>query len=265
MSIKERFNVHRVDNNNPILRDYLLNYHYLRRLPQRVVSYGLFEGNKIIGVITYGTPSATLTKVFDNEILELTRLYIIDNDVPNLESYLIRQSMKMMRKDAPQFKYFISYAQMDANHLGYVYQATSWWWCGYSAKNKDVHIKGYIGTHSRTIFSQFKDVKTMKELFGDYVIYIERPKKIRYFTTNRTKRERKKIMDKVNSIYPILEGYPKHSDKEVQEEINKQISNKKLVDELKAKNDIYKKELDEIIASYKSDVDEKQTSIFEFI
>jgi hypothetical protein len=64
----------------------------------------------------------------------------------------------------------LSYADGEQNHVGYVYQATNWIYCGLSAKFKDRTLAGY---------NDHRSVPRAK-LKGPNVIRKERSRKHRY-------------------------------------------------------------------------------------
>ena len=39
--------------------DWLLNVHYAKRIPQIIKAFGLYDDDKLVGVITYGIPPIT--------------------------------------------------------------------------------------------------------------------------------------------------------------------------------------------------------------
>ena len=39
-------------------KDLILNVHYARRIPSISFAYGLFKHNKIVGIVTYGSPAS---------------------------------------------------------------------------------------------------------------------------------------------------------------------------------------------------------------
>ena len=78
---------------------------------------------KLIGVVLYGNPvgfrvvKSICEEFTDDDVLELKRLWIEDGYGKNIESYVISQTLKMLKKDSPQSKVVISYADPGANQL----------------------------------------------------------------------------------------------------------------------------------------------------
>ena len=109
--------------------------HYLKSFPSGIKRiYAVYqkhtEGRHMIGMVIYGNPFPTASKflmplVNPNEILELKRLYIDDIGVRNLESFVIAQTLKMVKRDEPELKVVITFADSKQGHVGGIYQATN--------------------------------------------------------------------------------------------------------------------------------------------
>lgn len=130
-------------------------------------SDNLYFGNeKLIGCLIYGFPvgrsaaSSLVEGLENNNVLELTRLYIDDGYGSNIESYSISQSFRWLREYAPNIKALLSYADNGQKHLGKIYQATNW---EYQGLNTDMNLMPNWGIsiqenphkwiHSRTVFA----------------------------------------------------------------------------------------------------------------
>jgi hypothetical protein len=190
---------------------FLLEIHYAKRIPSISYSYGLFRNNSLVGVCTYGTPpSAPLRRGICGDqhksyVLELNRLCLSDNQ-PNYASRLVSASLKML----PKPSIVVSYADTEQGHIGYVYQATNFIYCGLSAKRTDWKVKGKEHLHGQTIADEFRGVKNrskaMRDKYGDDFYLSPRPRKHRYVYFVATKPQ-KKILHK-DLKYPVL-NYPK--------------------------------------------------------
>lgn len=134
-----------------IAKDFVESIHYSRKLPSNVVySFGLFEDGELRGVVTYGIPaSPSLCKGIAGEenrknVLELNRLAIKpEYNGENRASFLVSHSLKML----PNYTFVVSYADTGWTHVGYVYQATNFYYTGLSAKRLDTYQPE--GKHSR--------------------------------------------------------------------------------------------------------------------
>ena len=64
----------------------------------------------------------------NGEVLELVRVAL--NGKQPCTSECVAASLKQIHKDAPQVKLVVSYADMDQEHIGTIYQATNWLYLG---------------------------------------------------------------------------------------------------------------------------------------
>jgi len=209
MNVKEKYKIKEISNEEG--REIVLEKHYLHRARPASYSFGLFEGNELIGVILYSVPaSPTVCKGVCGEdeqhsVMELSRLWIKDDSLKNAESFLIANTIKRVKEDI-----IISYSEPQHNHRGVVYQATNFIYCGLSAKRTDPKIKGMEEKHNRGL--QFGTSKTqntaeLKERFGDKnITTVKRPRKHRYVYFNCSKGRRKHLLKKLR--YKV-ESYPK--------------------------------------------------------
>ncbi len=107
---------------------------------------------KLIGAVLYGHPVGfrvvkSISDILENdEVLELKRLWIEDGYGKNIESYCIAQTLKMLKKDSPQTKVVISYADRNANHKGIIYRATNWLYQGFDIGRGDAFMYRYPNT-----------------------------------------------------------------------------------------------------------------------
>lgn len=190
---------------------HVLNVHYAGRWPSISYHFGLFRDNLLVGVATYGTPSSPTLRVgvageqYKNDVIELNRLVLTDNLI-NEASFLVGGSIKLL----PKGKIIVSYADISQGHIGYVYQATNFLYCGLSAKRTDWAIKGKEHLHGTTIADEFRGVPNrsvlMREKYGDDFYLKPRPRKHRYVYINGSKSFKRVVLR--NLKYKI-ENYPK--------------------------------------------------------
>jgi len=191
--------------------EYILKIHYAKRWPSVSYAFGLYLDNVLCGVVTYGTPPSAPLKVgiagedHKGDILELNRL-CLRNNVKNEASILVGRSLKIL----PTNKIVVSFADIAQGHLGYVYQATNFIYCGLSAKRTDWKVKGKEHLHGQTIADEFRGVKNrataMREKYGDDFYLAPRSRKHRYIFIVGSKSYKKKIRKALK--YKVL-GYPK--------------------------------------------------------
>lgn len=177
------------------------------------------ETEKLIGTIVYGTPVGRLAanSISDllnrDEVWELTRLFIHDGFGKNIESHVISQSFKYIKKHHPNIKCLMSYADPEAGHVGTIYQATNWLY----------QIQPMIGpsylfsftndpyewVHPRTINSKYEtaDVHKLSDVCKKDFWYRIQMKKHRYLMFLTNKKEKRKL---INSLkHPVI-PYPKN-------------------------------------------------------
>lgn len=147
MSIKEKYIVKSID--SYLCKDWLLNKHYAKRLCSISYSFGLFNNNILIGVLTIGKPASPqlcngVCGIENSKyVYELNRLCVNDNLEKNVLSYFVSKSLKLIDENM----ILVSYADTKMNHNGYIYQATNWIYTGATKERTDIGLED--GTHSR--------------------------------------------------------------------------------------------------------------------
>jgi hypothetical protein len=204
---KKNFIVKQIDYRTAM--DIVIKEHYLHRTAPCSKAFGLFnKDGEIKGVIVYGIScSSTLLRGICGEeeksnVYELTRLWIADDVPKNGESFLIGNTIKLLDKEI-----IVSFSEIDRGHVGTVYQATNFMYCGLSAKFKDPKVKGLEHQHHAT-YAHGMNMEQIRNKYGnDNVYYVERPRKHRYIYFNTKNQNRKKeLISKLK--YNVL-PYPK--------------------------------------------------------
>lgn len=194
---------------------WLLNRHYAKRSCPISHAYGAYRGRQLVGVVTYGTPlSSTLRDgicgaEYSGNVLELNRL-CCENE-KNVASQIVGRSLAML----PKPSIVVSYADSGQGHVGYVYQATNFFYTGLSAKFKDPMVKGQEHKHHTTIGDEGRGhpsrVEFLRDKYGaENVYYVERARKHRYVFFCGSKTDRWKMKRALK--YEIQE-YPKGESK----------------------------------------------------
>lgn len=140
-------------------KEFLLKYHYLSRQGYGFRSgqnYGLFEGDKLIGVAIFHGVSAGetvkgcfgLDKRDQQGFWELGRLAMDPEcKVKNLTSWFLSRAMKKLRQDVHP-RAVITYADAEYHH-GYIYQACNFTYHGLSSKKSDFWVKQDEGSYKK--------------------------------------------------------------------------------------------------------------------
>lgn len=134
------------------------NFHYAKCVPSVQYSYNIFnDNNEWCGVIVY-SPGANyrIAKPFglrQGEVIELVRVAL--NGKQEITSKALAFSLKQLHKDNPILKIVVSYADVDQNHSGIIYQATNWIYLG---KCNQGMVGAFIingrKTHHKTCYSR---------------------------------------------------------------------------------------------------------------
>ena len=184
--------------------DFILNIHYAKRIPPISFAYGLYQKNKLIGIVTYGSPPSRSLCIgiageqYSKDILELNRLCLKNNE-KNQASILVSASLKLI----PKPKIIVSYADSSQNHVGFIYQATNFIYTGLSDKRKEWR-KIDDKRHSKTISEKYSLIERKDN--PDKFEHIDRPRKHRYVYVCSDKRYKKKFM---KNIKYEIKSYPK--------------------------------------------------------
>lgn len=185
----------------------VIDKHYMGRVPPISAAFGLFYGEKMIGAITYGVSSSTTLRrgvCGDDEadnVYEITRLWTMDEAPKNSSSFLISKSLKWVDKEI-----IVTFAEIEAGHVGTSYQAANFFYCGLSSKFKDPKIRGMENKHHST-YARGMNMQQIKDKYGEEnVYYVDRPRKHRYVLFNAKKKRRKELIKLLR--YSIL-PYPK--------------------------------------------------------
>jgi hypothetical protein len=134
-----------------------LNFHYAKVVPCAIYSYNVYnESGEWCGCILFGNGAMNFHKLFgmnNGEVFELVRVAL--NGKQPCTSECVSAALRQLHKDAPQIKIVLSYADMDQEHFGTIYQATNFIYlgetvqggiCGFVVNGKKLHKKT-IGSH----------------------------------------------------------------------------------------------------------------------
>ena len=182
----------------PQAKPFILDLHYAKRMPSVSYAYGLFNSrNKLLGVLTIGKPASNSLCIglcggeYASQVYELNRLVVLPDLPKNTLSYFVGRVLHKLR-DTDLI--IVSYADTGANHHGYIYQATNWWYTGQTKERTDkytpvnVHARHYDRTGK---YDYLRKVRTSKYRY----VYVP------------NKKLRKEVRGVIK--YPILDHYPK--------------------------------------------------------
>ena len=197
-------------------KEWLLKKHYLKRMTSFTYSFGLYDGDILVGVCTFGNAVPLQMKKsicgekYMHLVYELNRLCTNDNLHKNANSYFLGQCFKLL----PKPLIIVSYADKSVGHNGYIYQATNFMFTGESHTQKDWKLKGKEHIHSRTLMDEFafeeNRIQKLKEKYRDQLYQVERPAKNRYVLFLGDKRQKREFHK--NALFE-LKPYPKGENK----------------------------------------------------
>jgi hypothetical protein len=184
---------------------FVLNKHYSHRASIFWAAYGLVEDGKLEGVCVFGQPSPPIQKHSFNDrdfrLYELSRL-VVQSKTKNASSYLVSHALNLLPKPSA----VVSYADMEQNHCGIIYQATNWLYTGKTIS----HDKAYLIEGNRVHPMTLRDrgitnpTKWAKE---NGIQMIPPMPKHRYFYLNGTAKQKKRMLGMLT--YPVMNEYPK--------------------------------------------------------
>ena len=197
-----------------VAKELIIKNHYSHKWTSCRYALGLFNSDeKLIGVAVYGFPVGrqvvkSISPILENnDVLELTRLWVIDEAPKNSESHFLGMTFKWLKKHT-HIKVLISYSDPMYNHTGVIYQATNWLYQG----NNTMLVKGYLHKingeimHPRSVVAKYNTTNEVKlrEICSEYE-KIEMKKKHRYIMI-LDKRSKKEIL---NTLKHPVKHYPK--------------------------------------------------------
>lgn len=131
-----------------------INFHYAKRVPVIRMSYSVFNNNnEWCGVICYGSGAGDkVAKHFDlkqGQCCELVRVAL--NGKQEQTSKALSISLKLLKKQSPLLQLVYSYADVDQEHFGTIYQATNWIYLGQSNNYPAGFIINGKKTHNKSV------------------------------------------------------------------------------------------------------------------
>lgn len=117
------------------VRHACLKFHYAKAVPSVQYGYNVYnDADEWCGVICYGSGATTrIAEPFDmnqGEVLELVRVALNGKQGHGNTSQAVSMTLRQLHKDAPLVRIVVSFADMDENHIGTIYQATNWIFLG---------------------------------------------------------------------------------------------------------------------------------------
>jgi len=215
MEIKE------IDKNIAI--EFIKKHHYSKTMPRiNKIFIGGFVNKILMGVITFGygvQPKHTIKKIFNSldtlNYLEIGKLCLDDIMPRNSESNFISLCFKYIKKIYPKIKVIFTWSDALLGKVGYVYQASNFYYVGYiwteryftkegilihPRSSKELCIENAKYLNKKKVFwltDDYMKLKGLKKIKGKQFRYI-------YFLCSN--KEKKLLLKEskleINKIYP---------------------------------------------------------------
>lgn len=222
--------------NKNIAKTLIEKNHYTHKWTLCTVAYGVYIkkyiestffggfNSELIGVLVYGNAvgrnaSTSISSLLTNDnVLELTRLWIADGYGKNIESYSIAESFRLLNVEYPHIKCVLSYADSEVGHTGTIYQATGFLYQGDNyvdialLPNYSISLDGppkYNWIHSRSVYAKWKthSVDKLKERIGRTFWRKRESGKHRYIKFISSKIENKKLIKSLkHKVLPYIKN-----------------------------------------------------------
>lgn len=173
-----------------IANDFVKKHHYSGKVvPNSTLHFGAFLDNKLHGVMSFG-PSINkkgtinlVEKTDWNGFLELNRMAFDDYLPSNSESRCISIALKLIKKNAPQIKWIISFADGCQCGDGTIYRASGFKLVGI-AENTAIRINPKTGEkvhiiqahHLKISSHEFRSWQPIKGNMLKYIYFIDKNK-----------------------------------------------------------------------------------------
>lgn len=149
-------------------RAFLDSYHYSGYGRSAIVTYGVFLGQELLAVVKFTPPIrqgiALTLGVKNHELMELDRFCIHPaRHKHNFASYIMKRVIRQVQSDFPQVLELVSFADPLAGHIGYIYKASNWTFCG-KTKTSYNYMDGSGKTVNKKTLYQWAKNQGIKEV-----------------------------------------------------------------------------------------------------
>lgn len=128
-------------------------WHYSERMPRtRVVKVGVWEDDRFIGCVLFNRgANNNMAKPYgltQFQVAELVRVALTKHDTP--VSRIVALSLRLLKKQSPDLRLVVSFADPDHGHVGSIYQAGNWVYTGMTTTADEYIVKG-VRMHGRAL------------------------------------------------------------------------------------------------------------------
>lgn len=123
-------------------KEFIRQHHYTRGCHNGPMTWGLFDGDRLIGVCAFATPSSEAVRASvwgvenKSHVTELHRLVILDETPKNTESWFIARALRGLSQEKPGIWGVLSFADGTEGHRGVIYQATNALYLGTTGRSR---------------------------------------------------------------------------------------------------------------------------------
>lgn len=154
-----------------IAKEVVIRGHYSHKVAaSSCLNFGVFWKGKLEGVLQYGHPidkRKSLTLVADtpwNGFLELNRMWMSETLPKNTESRALAITLKMIRKNLPEVKWVVSYADGTQAGSGTIYRASGFLLTGIRKNTTIIYVPKMRETFTKLTFTSMKSHKTYERI-----------------------------------------------------------------------------------------------------
>ena len=134
-------------------------WHYSHAMPAATDRYAVFEDGQLVGVVLFGPGAGGVTRfgarlgVDRQDVRELVRVALTTHQIP--VSRVVAICARLLRRDRPNLRLLMSYADPNEGHHGGIYQAGGWVYTGTSTPGTAYIVVHGQPTHRRTCNSLY--------------------------------------------------------------------------------------------------------------
>ena len=197
-------------------------FHYSNTLPKLNKHFlGFFQDGKMVGCLTLGwgtRPAHTIKRIFPSlttdNYFEIGRMCMTEDMPRNSETQMLSACCHWIKANCPTVKVLFTWADGMVGKPGYVYQAASFIYAGYSGgemymkDGKKIHVrqmKAFLAPGDKRI-----TVRPTVEQMREYGIEHYRGKQFRYFKFLCGKHEKRRLLKEC--LLDLTEPNPKEDD-----------------------------------------------------
>ena len=119
----------------------VMNWHYSKRMPMgKLVKVGAWEEGVFIGCVLFSSGSSRFYGIpFGLDMLEVSELARVSLSAHKARtSKVVATGIQMLKRQSPELRLIVSFADPSVGHNGTLYQAGNWLYCGRGTSDTSV-------------------------------------------------------------------------------------------------------------------------------